>query len=286
MRRTSRLPSLIGVIHLPPLAGSPGAADLEPSASLQEAGAWAVQEARLLTRAGFEGLILENFGDTPFYRETVPPETIASMAVIAAAVRESTRLPIGINVLRNDARSALAIAAVTGCDFIRINVLSGLAATDQGLIEGNAAELLRERNRLGAPVAILADAHVKHAVTLSSTDLAQAVEEIGLRAMADGVIVTGSTTGRAIATDLLAEAAQSAKRHRIPLYIGSGATAETVGDLRKYVSGIIVGSTLRKDGRAGAPLDSQRMQAFVKAYRASRSRPARGKKKAGKKTRK
>ena len=54
---------------------------------------------------------------------------------ISAAIREVSKLPLGINVLRNDAFSALAIAAVTGADFIRVNVLSGVTATDQGLIE-------------------------------------------------------------------------------------------------------------------------------------------------------
>src|SRR4029079_5487495 len=127
------LPSLIGVIHLPALAGAPGSSD--PADALQRAGLQAVKEAQILVKAGFDGLILENFGDVPFYKTQVPPETIASMSVIAAAVREAARkVSLGINVLRNDARAAMAIAAVTGCDFIRVNVLSGVSATDQGWI--------------------------------------------------------------------------------------------------------------------------------------------------------
>ena len=128
-------------------------------------------EARLLERAGFEGLVVENFGDVPFYKDRVPPETIASMAVIAAAVKEAVRIPVGINVLRNDARAGLAIAASVDCAFFRVNVLSGLVAADQGLIEGSAAELLRERERLGARPAIFADVLVKHAATLSTNDV-------------------------------------------------------------------------------------------------------------------
>ena len=189
-----KLPKLIGVIHLPPLAGSPGAGHQHPVEALQQAGFLAYREAQMLVQAGFDGIFIENFGDAPFYKTQVPPETIACMAIIAGAVREvSDKVLVGINVLRNDARAALAIAATTGCDFIRVNVLSGVTATDQGIIEGDAAFLLRERERLNADVAILADVHVKHGTSLSSGDLGLAIEEVGLRSMADGVIMTDST---------------------------------------------------------------------------------------------
>lgn len=269
------LPRLIGVIHLPALGGAPGASDQHPADALQKAGLLAVKEAQLLTRAGFEAIILENFGDAPFYKTQVPPETTASMAVIAAAVREATSLPLGINVLRNDARAALAIATVTGCDFIRINVLNGLVATDQGLIEGQAAELIRERLRLHSDVAILADAHVKHARTLSSDDIGLAVEEAALRSSADGVIVTGDTTGRSVDLEHLARASEVANHHRIPLFIGSGATPENLSSFRGHVHGIIVGSTLRQGGKAGAPLDAKRMKDLVKAFQSQLKRATR-----------
>ena len=272
----AKLPSLIGVIHLPPLAGSPGAAGHHPAAILQKAGTAAVREAQMLSQAGFEGLILENFGDIPFYKDRVPAETIASMAVIAAAVRETTRVPLGINVLRNDAKAALALAAVTGCEFIRVNVLSGVAATDQGMIEGCAAELLRERDRLGADIAILADAHVKHSRSVSSDSMSLAVEEIALRALADGVIITGPTTGRSVDGLHLREASRMARAHKIPLFIGSGATVESLPELRQFADGVIVGSALRAGGRAGAPLDVKRLKEFVRAFYAKKGTRKKG----------
>lgn len=264
------LPSLVAVIHLPPLAGAPRSQDLHPAEALRRAGELAVREAKVLEKAGFEGLILENFGDTPFYKDRVPPETVAAMSVIAAAVRESVRIPVGVNVLRNDASAALAIAAVTGCDFIRVNVLAGVSATDQGLIEGNAAGLLRERDRLGADIGILADAQVKHARSLSSSDLAVEIEDLALRSGASGVIVTGKTTGRFADDETLESATQAKRRHGIAIWIGSGATSKNIGSIRARGFGVIVGSDLRKGGKAGAALDSERMKAFVKAYRSAR----------------
>ncbi len=265
-----KLPRCIGVIHLPPLPGSPGASRFDPASALERAGLLAVTEARALEKAGFEGIIIENFGDAPFYRSEVPPETVVAMSVISAAVREATRLPIGINILRNDARSALAVAAITGADFIRVNVLSGVMATDQGIIEGSAAMLIRERERLHAGhVAILADVHVKHAKSLSSDDLALAIEETAGRGGADGVIVTGSTTGRAPSGADLSIAARAAKECGVPLFIGSGLQAT---NLPAPAIGLIVGSTLRRAGRAGAPLDPARMRAFMKAVKSSKKK--------------
>lgn len=261
-----KLPRRIGVIHLPPLPGSPGAARLDPASALSRAGLWAVKEAKALQSAGFEGIIIENFGDAPFYKTKVPSETIAAFSVIAAAVRETVRIPIGINVLRNDANAALSIAAVTGAEFIRVNVLSGVTATDQGLIEGDAAGLIRERLRLNAShIAILADVHVKHGQSLSSESLALAIEETAGRGGADAVIVTGTTTGRAPIRGDLELAFTAAKHCGVPLYVGSGLDARNIADLPDRSIGLIVGSALRRGNRAGAPLESRRMREFIRS---------------------
>jgi uncharacterized protein len=268
-----KVPSLIAVIHLPPLAGAPLSNGLLPAEALDRAGMLAIQEAQILEQAGFNGLILENFGDSPFYKNQVPPETIASFSVIAAAVRQVTNLFLGINILRNDAFSALAIAAVTGCDLIRVNVLSGVSATDQGLLEGEAAFLLREKKRLGVDVSILADALVKHSKALSTDDLILVIEELVERSHADGIILTGSTTGRSISEERLKTAYLSAKNLNTPLYVGSGVHSENISKLKPWSDGIIVSSDLRRGGRAGEPLDLKRVKAFIKAWQACKTRP-------------
>src|SRR5262245_1396131 len=154
-------PRLIGMVHLPPLPGAPG-----PRLSMEAIVAQAVDEAKLLIDCGFDAVMVENYGDLPFYPDHVPPETIAAMAIVVSQVVQVVKCAVGVNVLRNDARAALAIAASAGAAFIRINVHSGVVATDQGLLVGQAAETLRERERLGADVGIFADVHVKHATPI------------------------------------------------------------------------------------------------------------------------
>lgn len=253
-----KVPGLVGVVHLAALPGSPRAKQ-----SLSEIARRAASEARLLESEGFEALIVENFGDVPFFKDRVPPVTVAAMAIVAAAVRDAVRIPLGINVLRNDARAALGIAQAVGAQFVRVNVLSGIAATDQGLIEGDAAEIMRMAT---GSVQVWADALVKHARTLSVEDMELAVEELAFRAAADAVIVTGATTGRAIELERLRVASHAAGD--VPLYLGSGATPENIALFRPYLTGVIVGSSLRSGGRAGAVLEARRVRQFVKSWNA------------------
>ena len=144
-----RSPSLVGVVHLPPLPGSPRAGQ-----PCWEIAAGAVRDARTLQTAGFDLVLLENFGDAPFFAERVPPVTVSAITSCAVAVREACPgLPLGVNVLRNDAEAALAIAAVVGAHCISVNVHTGARVTDQGVVQGRAAETLAPLRDLGMPIA-------------------------------------------------------------------------------------------------------------------------------------
>lgn len=251
---------LVGMVHLPALPGAPRSA-----LTMDEILSRAVAEARILSDAGFDGVMLENFGDTPFVAEHAPPETVAAMAIVARAVREQVECQIGINVLRNDAISALGIAAVADAAFIRVNVLSGVYATDQGMIRGKAREVLAARKRLSPDVLIAADVHVKHAAPISQPDIALAAEETAHRAGADILIVSGTSTGVATRVDDIRRVKAAVKDR--PVWIGSGMDARNVGELLSIADGAIVGTSLKRGGRTTAELDRKRIRAFMKAAR-------------------
>lgn len=231
----------------------------------------ASEDARALAENGCDGILVENYGDAPFFPGRVPPETVAAMALCTSAVIGVVgTLPVGVNVLRNDARSALGICTATGASFVRVNVHAGSATTDQGILEGRAHETLRERARLAPGVAILADAHVKHATPLGRESLAQAVRDLVTRALADFVIVSGPATGTA-PTDLdLREAREAAGA--TPVLIGSGLTAENAPELLRFAHGAIVGTALETDGRTGEPVDPARVAKMRKVIHALRAK--------------
>lgn len=249
---------LIGMVHLPAL---PGAA--KASLSMDRIAARAVAEASIFARAGFDAVIVENFGDAPFASDAAPRETVAAMAIVVGHVVRAVALPVGVNVLRNDALAALAVAATSGAAFIRVNILSGVYATDQGLIAGRANELLPRRSQIAPRVKIAADVHVKHATPLNQPDVARAAEETAYRAGADALILSGAATGAP--TDLQAlRSVRQAVPDR-PLWIGSGVDARTVAECLKVADAVIVGTSLKRGGRTQAPLDAAKVKAFVKA---------------------
>ena len=249
---------VIGVVHLSPLPTSP-----RWQGKLQEVIARAEQEATALSAGGVDGIIIENFFDAPFTKDCVDPAVVSAMTLVVDRLKGMVMLPIGINVLRNDARSAMAIATCTEVDFIRVNVLTGVMATDQGLIEGKAHELLRYRRELGSQVAILADVLVKHARPLGTPNLTTAVQDTIQRGLADGVILSGWATGSPPTLEDLELA--SAAAGDTPVLIGSGANWENISQLMQAADGVIVSSSLKRQGKIEATIDPIRVSQFVEA---------------------
>ncbi len=248
---------LIGVIHLPPLPGSP-----RWRGNLDGVVKRAVADAQAYANGGAHALFVENFGDAPFTKSAVGPETVAAMAAAGCAVRAAVKLPIGFNVLRNDPSSALALCAACGGDFIRVNVHSGAMLTDQGVIEGDAFGTLRYRRHICPGAQIFADVHVKHAVPLGDWTLEDAARDTLERGLADALIVSGVGTGApADPADV------QAVRGACPgarILLGSGITRDNAKDFLEYADGFIVGSSLKKDGKLHNPVDPKRVAALVR----------------------
>jgi membrane complex biogenesis BtpA family protein len=246
------------MVHLGPLPGAPRF-DGDLAAVIDAA----VADARVLADAGFDAVGVENFGDAPFYRDHVPKVTVAAMTRAIGAVTDAVDIPVGVNVLRNDGSAALAVAAATEAAFIRVNVLSGSMWTDQGLVVGDAAEVVRLRTSIAPSTAILADVFVKHAVPPPGTTLSETAEELAGRALADGVIVSGTATGRPPDVSTLREV--RVVLPTTPLFIGSGASLDNVAGFLEVADGVIVGTAIKVDGVTTNPVDPTVATAFVTA---------------------
>jgi membrane complex biogenesis BtpA family protein len=253
----------IGVVHLKPLPGAP-----RHQHKMTEIIKLAVADALAYERGGAHAVFIENFGDVPFTRGAVPPETIAGMSAVGCAVRAAVKLPIGFNVLRNDARAALALCAACGGDFIRVNVHSGSMLTDQGIIEGDAYHTLRYRSAIAPGTQIFADVHVKHAVPLGDWTLENAANDTLERGLADALIVSGTGTGRMadIAdVETVRQVCASAK-----ILLGSGVNAANTAQFLSVADGVIVGSSLKRDGQLTNPVDARRVAALARAVEKTR----------------
>ena len=251
---------VIGMLHLLPLPGAPrfgGSVEMIRTAMLRDAEA--------LTEGGVNGLMIENFGDVPFYPGRVPACVVAQMTALAVQVRQRFDLPLGINVLRNDGCSALAVAHAAGAQFVRVNVLCGARVADQGIIQGIAHDLLRDRATLRSDVKILADVDVKHSAPLAARPLADEVADALHRGLADALVVSGSGTGKLTNPEHVRTVKAAAGD--APVFIGSGTSVETISEYLPHCDGFIIGSSFKRDGRVEERVDPHRVAAIMRAIR-------------------
>lgn len=258
--------ALIGMVHIRALPGTPGS-----HLSVDQIVELAMAEARVLGEAGFDGIIVENMHDRPYVHGTKPPEIVAAMTRSCLAVRESVlRWPaanaIGVQVLSGGNREAIAIAAASGCSFIRCENFVFAHVADEGLLaQAEAGPLLRYRKAIGAErVRVFCDIkkkHASHAITadVSLAECAEAAEFFG----AEGLIVTGTATGKPTSTGDIGAVRKVTK---LPLLVGSGVVPEQVGALFDAgADALIVGSSIKKDGVWDGPVDPERCRVLVRS---------------------
>jgi membrane complex biogenesis BtpA family protein len=252
---------IIGVIHCQAFPGSPNARD----ASVESIYSAALADAEAYLQGGVHGLIVENHGDIPFLKpDLIGPETAAFMGVITDRIRQKFGVPIGINVLANAAIPALAVAQAGGAAFIRVNQWANAYIANEGIVEGAAATALRYRAALRADnVRIFADAHVKHGshAIVADRSVAELTRDVDFF-HADCVIATGQRTGD---TADFAEIDTIRSATRLPLLIGSGATAQNISGLLERTDGVIVASSLKAGGVWWNPVERARVEAFMAA---------------------
>ena len=75
-------------------------------------------------------------------------------------------------------------------------------------------------------------------------------------------MVSGAGTGSPTDLDDLRSVAEHS---HLPVYVGSGATAETIAEILTVGDGAIVGSATKIDGIATNPVDPERAAAIVHA---------------------
>jgi membrane complex biogenesis BtpA family protein len=252
---------ILGMIHLPALPGAP-----RNSMTLDELIGFALDETAKLEEAGIDGMIVENVGDTPFFREGVPAVTVAAMSVIVREVVRRAHVPIGVNMLRNAWEEAISVAYIAGADFIRCNVVIGAYVTDQGIIQGCAAELARLRRSLDRDILVFGDVHVKHAHPLFDVPLVDAARDLAERGGVDAVIVSGARSPDPPSFEMVSSVAAAIE---LPVLIGSGIGQANARELYELSGGIVLGEVDFKINREWGGASDQ--AAYANAISACRS---------------
>ena len=262
---------LVGVIHLPRLPSTHYVGEV----GVEEVVERAVKESRILEELGYGGIIVENFGDAPFLKRVRDPLTLAAFTVVAREVVKSVRIDVGINLLRNSGLEAYSVALATGAKFIRVNSLVETLLTDSGVVGPEAPRLRNVRFNYPG-VKIFADIVCKHGSSLSylayreqslvkggTEPLEDLVADAVERGRADALVVTGTRTGEEPDVEFLSKVKSVSP---VPVLVGSGATPENLEVLLRRADGVIVGSYIKADGKAGNPVDFERARRFVNKF--------------------
>lgn len=254
---------LIGVVHLPPLPGSPGYMKKSyPSGigrkwSIDEIYDYAKSEAKKYEEAGFDAVIVENYGDKP-YTIRASKGQVAAMTGITRELVKALSIPVGVSLLRNSPYEAVYIAIVAGAKFVRVNNLCEYRVSPEGLLEPAMRELARAVSELDlyneldkGAFEVLADIDVKHSWPLvQGYDVSEAARECLDRAGVPvaALVATGPRTGVPPRKEYLDSLKSTLQSMRTRLMIGSGITPDNVTEYWKYSDGFIVGTSVKLGG--------------------------------------
>jgi membrane complex biogenesis BtpA family protein len=249
--------ALIGMVHLPPLPGSANYAG-QPFESIVES---AVADVCALAMAGFDAAILQNTHDLPA-TATAPVETVAFLTAVGRELRRASGIRVGVNVLKNDAEAALAIAAAIGGEFVRLKVYVGAALGAEGVILPSAPAALRMRQRLGVGPEIWADIFDRTSAPLVVQPLGQVAEWATKFGDASALIVTGSSVAESVSMVRDVRAVCPG----VPVLLGGGVTHANVAEVLREADAVIVGSALEERPFTG-PISAEKARAFIAAAR-------------------
>ncbi len=257
---------VIGMIHTKALPGAPR----YKGESMDEIIEFSMNDAKLLIENGVDGLMFENHGDVPFLKpEDIGYETVSCLTAIAQSVIKEYPCPFGFNILANGAIQSLAAAKAVKAQWIRCNQWANAYVSNEGILDGAAAKTMRYRTQLNAQdIAVMSDVHVKHGSHAIVAD--RSIEELARDSVffdADILIATGQRTSDPADIE---EINKIKHGHDLPILVGSGMTAENASQIFPHINGVIVGSSLKKDGVWWNPVEKERVVKFMDAINAIR----------------
>ncbi|XP_075529841.1 uncharacterized protein F13E9.13, mitochondrial isoform X4 [Dermacentor variabilis] len=223
----------------------------------------ACEEAEVYKKCGVDGVLVENMFDIPYVKPNqAGPELTAFMARVCTEVKRILpSLPCGVQILAGNNKSALAVAAAAGFQFVRAEGFVFGHVADEGIMESCAGELLRYRRTIDAQdILVFADIkkkHCSHAITsdISVLETMKAAEFF----QCDGVILTGGATGL---PPSVAELQEGKAEATVPILLGSGIRESNIQDFFA-ADAVIVGSSFKHGNAWSGTLNGLQVQAFM-----------------------
>jgi len=253
---------VIAMAHVPALPGTPR---YEASGGVKNLVEQLRPDVKHLVQGGVDAIMFCNEDDRPYVQKAGIEQISAMTRVVTELAPVS--IPFGVDFLW-DPFAAVAIAHATGASFIR-EVFTGLYESDMGLWSPNAGEVLRFRRCIGAQeVRVFFNIVPEFASSLGSRSYAQRARSVMVSSLPDVILVSGSMAGEEPNLAVLEEVKKAVGD--IPVFLNTGAKSETISSYLKIVDGVIVGSSLKRDGYTWNPVEPRRVYEFMEQVEKAR----------------
>jgi membrane complex biogenesis BtpA family protein len=247
---------IIGMVHLPPLPGSPL---YDAKGGIGRIVKAAASDIEALQKGGVDALLFGNEGDRPYLLKA-SPVALASYAFVIGELKPQIRLPFGVNYLW-DPVASVALAVASGAHFAR-EIFTGVYDSDMGLWAPDAASAVRLRSEAGrSDLKLMFNINAEFASPIGERSIAQRAKSAVFSSLADVVLVSGPMTGEAVEMSNLQQAKKAVGS--VPVFANTGVTIDNVETVLSAGDGAIVGTHFKFDGDTWKPVDPARVARFM-----------------------
>ncbi len=252
-----RKKAVIGMVHFPPLPGTPLYQDGDSIAPII---ARVQEDIEALQAGGLHGVMFCNENDRPYVMQA-DPVVVASMARVIGESLAAIRVPFGVDVLW-DAKAAIAVAKATGGKWVR-EVFTGTYDSDMGHWDTQCGDVLRYRKYIdAADVRLLFNISAEFASPLGKRSLKDVARSVAFSSLADAVCVSGAMTGSAVDLDELRRVKEAVPD--LPVFANTGTRADNVASFLGIADGVLVGTHLKREGITWNPVDPKRVEVYMR----------------------
>ncbi|MCC3769508.1 BtpA/SgcQ family protein [Streptomyces sp. UNOC14_S4] len=237
--------TLYGVLHLPPMPGTPFHVPGSLSAAIDDA----VRDAEALRDGGADGALLQTVDRVYSTEDEADPARVAAMTRYVTRVADAVGdgFPLGVQIMRHAVSASLAVAKVTGAAFVRADAIVGATLSTHGRVAPDPLRIMGYRRALDAfDVQLIADVDSMHFSWEGGTETTGGVARRALFVGADAVCVAHPDEATALAR--IADV-----RDRVPearIMLGGFLTHENAARLLADADGAFVSGCLTApDGR-------------------------------------
>lgn len=248
---------IIAMCHLGAMPGDP---HYEKKGGMQEIIQWARKDLTALQNGGVDAVMFSNEFSMP-YLTKVHTVTVAGMARVIGELLSDIRIPFGVNVLW-DPEASLDLAVATGAKFVR-EIFSGVYASDFGLWNPNAGEIVRHQHAIGAEnVKLLFNIVPEAAKYLADRDIVEIAKSTVFNHLPDALCVSGLMAGSQTNTSIMRQVKEAVPETLV--FANTGVRVENVEEQLSIADGAVVGTTFKYDGKFQNHVDEERVTTFMK----------------------